>query len=51
MWLVRLGEIYNGIEAEAVVGTLLEAVEWLRATAVKLHPDSTFARKYARGFK
>jgi hypothetical protein len=42
---VTLGDISNGIDAEAVVGTMQEAVEWLRATAVRLYPDSTFARK------
>jgi len=44
---VRFGDPHNGVDAEAVVGSVQEAVEWLRATAIKLYPDSTFAR----GFK
>jgi hypothetical protein len=36
--------------AEADVDTAIEAVEWLRATAIELYPESPFAQKYGRGF-
>jgi hypothetical protein len=46
VWRVTLGDLHNRIDAEAVVGSIGEAAEWLRSTAVRLYPDSTFARKY-----
>jgi hypothetical protein len=51
VWRVTLGDPHNGIDAEAVAGSIGEAIEWLRSTAVRLYPDSAFARKYARGFE
>jgi hypothetical protein len=51
LWQVRLGDISNGVDAEAVVGSIGEAAEWLRSNAVRLYPDSTFARKYTHGFE
>jgi hypothetical protein len=48
---VTLGDPHDGIDAQAVVGSIGEAVGWLRSTAVRLYPDSTFARKYAHGFE
>jgi hypothetical protein len=51
VWRVMLGDPHNRIDAEAVVGSIGEAVEWLRSTAIKLYPDSKFARKYAHGFE
>jgi hypothetical protein len=49
LWSVKLGDPLNGYEADAVVNNIEEAAEWLRANAVRLYPDSTFARLY-RGF-
>jgi hypothetical protein len=49
VWLATLGDLHNGTDAEAVLGGIEEAAEWLRATAIKLYPDSEFAQKYARG--
>jgi|HubBroStandDraft_6_1064221.scaffolds.fasta_scaffold1515548_2 hypothetical protein len=46
VWRMTLGDPHNGTDAEAVVGSIGEAVGWLRSTAVRLYPDSTFARKY-----
>ena len=46
VWKVRLGDPHNGYDAEAVVASPEEAAEWLRANAVKLYPESTFARLY-----
>jgi len=51
VWRVTLDDPHNGIDAEAVVDSIGEAVEWFRTNAVKLYPDSTFALKYARGFE
>jgi hypothetical protein len=50
VWLVRLGDICNGIETEAVVESLGGAIA-LRSNAVRLHPDSAFACKCARDFE
>ncbi len=47
---VKLGDPLNGHDAEAVVASPEEATEWLRATAVRLYPDSEFAKLY-RGFR
>lgn len=52
-WTVKLGDPVNGYvyAAEAVVSSVDEAAEWLRSNAVRLYPDSTFARLYSeRGF-
>jgi hypothetical protein len=51
VWGVTLGDPHNGIDAGAVVRSIGEAVEWLRSTAVRIYPDSEFARKFARGFE
>ncbi len=37
--------------AEAIVDTAAEAIEWLRATAIQIYPNSPFAEKYRRGFE
>jgi hypothetical protein len=46
VWKVRLGDPQNGYDAEAVVDSIEEAAEWLRATAIRLFPDSEFAKLY-----
>ena len=46
VWTVKPGDRRNGYDAEAVVSSLGEAAEWLRATAIPLHRDSTFAQRY-----
>jgi hypothetical protein len=46
---VKLGDPLNGYGAEDQVLTLNEAADWLRENAVRLYPDSDFARRYARG--
>jgi hypothetical protein len=51
VWRVTLGDPHNGTDAEAIVSSVQEAVEWLRSAAIKLYPESVFARKYARGFE
>jgi len=33
-----------------VVDSIEQAVEWLRAEAVRLYPESEFAKRYGRGF-
>jgi hypothetical protein len=43
VWEVRLGDPRNGFKAVAVMASIEEAAEWLRANAVRLYPDSTFA--------
>jgi hypothetical protein len=48
VWRVKLGDPDNSYDAEAVVSGLDDAAEWLRATAVRLYPDSTFAQRYGR---
>jgi len=45
-WRVRLGDEMNGIDAEAMVASPEEAAEWLYANAVRLYPDSTFAKVF-----
>ena len=47
-WQVSLGDEKNGIVAEAVVASPQEAAEWLRANAVRLYPDSEFAKLFPR---
>jgi hypothetical protein len=46
VWTVVLGDPQGGIDAEATVASPREAAEWLRATAVRLHPDSKFAKRF-----
>src|SRR5690242_676206 len=46
---VVLGDDLSGIDAEDVVASIEEAAEWLLASAVRLYPDSAFARKHRRG--
>jgi hypothetical protein len=43
---VRLGDPHNGYDAEADVSNPEEAAEWLRETAIRLFPDSEFAKLY-----
>lgn len=45
-WTAKLGDRNNGYEAEATFNSLPEAVEWLRAKAIELYPDSDFAEDY-----
>jgi hypothetical protein len=48
VWTVKLklGDPPNGYDVEAVVSSLDEAAERLRATAIKLYPKSEFAERY-----
>jgi len=48
VWSVVLGGPQNGIDAETTVYSSQEAAEWLRANAVRLHPDSKFAKRFHR---
>jgi hypothetical protein len=50
-WRVVLGYPLNGLDAEAMVASIGEAIEWFRSTAVQIYPDSAFAREFARGFE
>jgi hypothetical protein len=47
LWSVKLGDPFTGYDAVATVASIEEAVEWLRANAVRLYPDSTFAQLYS----
>jgi hypothetical protein len=44
-WTVKLGDRLNGFDAEATVGSMSEAERWFRENAVRLYPDSAFARR------
>ena len=48
VWGVALGNPHKGIEAEATVYSSRDAVEWLCATALRLYPDSKFAKRFHR---
>jgi hypothetical protein len=48
VWRVRLGDEANGYDAEAVVTGPDEATEWLHENAVRLFPDSGYAKRFAR---
>jgi hypothetical protein len=48
VWRVRLGDVANGIDAEAIVSSPSEAAEWLRANAVRRYPASEFAKLFPR---
>ncbi|HEY3912480.1 MAG TPA: hypothetical protein VGM07_21700 [Stellaceae bacterium] len=48
IWRVKLGDADNAIAAEATLGSIGEAAEWLRANAVRRYPGSEFARLYRR---
>jgi hypothetical protein len=43
---VSLGDMLTGWKATNNFRTLAEAVDWLRAEAIKRYPASAFARKY-----
>ena len=45
-WRVKLGDPDNGYDAETVVASIEDAVEWLRANAIRRYPHSQFARLY-----
>ena len=45
-WTVKLGDRLNGFAAAKVVANIDEAAEWLRVIAIKLYPESDFARRY-----
>jgi hypothetical protein len=47
VWKMKLGDPLSGYDAEATVASIEEAAEWLRATAVRLYPDSEFAKLYS----
>jgi hypothetical protein len=44
VWTVKIGDPLNGIKANAVVASLVEAEAWLHLTARKLYPDSAYAK-------
>jgi hypothetical protein len=44
---VKLGDPLNGYDAEAGLGTLAEAAEWLRNKTLMHYPRSEFSGKYA----
>ena len=41
---VRIGDPFNGIKANAMVTSLVEAEAWLHLKARELYPDSDYAR-------
>jgi hypothetical protein len=45
-WTVKLGDATNGFVAEANVGSLDEAAQWLHEQAHEHFPDSEYAQKY-----
>jgi hypothetical protein len=51
VWWARVGDELNGFGGEGRCRSLAEAAEWLRATAVRLYPDSVFAKRHRRGFE
>jgi hypothetical protein len=46
---IRLGDALHGFKDEARADTYSEAVQRLSAMALRHHPRSTFAQKYAAG--
>jgi hypothetical protein len=46
VWRVMLGDPHNGIDAEAMVRSLLEAPKWLYMKAIELYLDSDFAKQF-----
>jgi hypothetical protein len=51
VWWAKIGDAFNGFDAEGRCRSLSEAAEWLRAAAIRLYPDSVFAQRYRRGFE
>ena len=49
-WRAGIGDNLNGWKSEKRLDTLGEAIEWLRDEAIRLYPDSDFAKRYGRGF-
>lgn len=49
VWRVRLGDEWNGYQAEETFNTLSKTAEWLRRKAVEIYPDSDFAKDYRHG--
>ena len=49
-WTARLGDPEHGYDAGATVESVDAAVEWLKAQAIMLYPDSKFAKRWGRGF-
>lgn len=47
VWSVKMkiGDPWNGYDAEATVADLREASDWLRDKAIELYPDSEFAKR------
>ena len=43
---VLLGDVLSGWKATNNLRTFAEAVNWLRDQAIKLYPESAFARMY-----
>jgi hypothetical protein len=53
-YFVALGTVLNPedeFEAKTVVTTLDEAADWLRTEAIRLYPESNFARKHTGGLQ
>jgi hypothetical protein len=48
---VKICDELIGFGGEGRCGSLAEATEWLRATAVRLNPESLFAKRHRRGFE
>jgi len=46
---VSLGDMLSGWKATNNLRTFAEAVDWLRAQAIKRYPESAFATKYWQG--
>lgn len=45
-WHVEIGDPVNGRKAAASLSSLSAAVEWLRAMAIEIFPDSEFAKAH-----
>jgi hypothetical protein len=48
---VKLGDMLHGYDAEDTFHSLEAAVEWMRAKAVELYPNSRFAKQYRKAFE
>jgi hypothetical protein len=46
VWTIKLNDPHSGYDAEADVSSPEEAADWLRETAIKLFPNSKFAKLY-----
>jgi len=50
-WYAKIGDPLNGYKAERNLGSLREAAEWLRSTAIDLYPKSHFAEQWRRSWE